>query len=66
MTDTAPVQTMEPAMESPCIKVCEIDETRGLCTGCGRTRHEIAGWTSYTDDGRRRIMADLPARLGLR
>ena len=29
-------------MDSPCIKICEIDEGRGLCLGCGRTRAEIA------------------------
>lgn len=50
-------------MESPCINICSIDEARGLCTGCGRTRAEIARWTSYTDAERRRIMMELPRRL---
>ena len=35
----------------------------GYCFGCGRTREEIAGWIDMTDDGRRAIMAQLPARL---
>jgi uncharacterized protein len=52
-------------METPCIKVCVIDERSGLCTGCGRTRREIAGWSSMTAKERRRTMAELPARLKL-
>lgn len=50
-------------MESPCILVCSIDIKTGFCFGCGRTRNEIALWTSYTDAERRTIMATLPARL---
>ena len=51
------------AMESPCILVCSIDMKTGYCFGCGRTRDEIAVWIDMTDDGRRAIMAQLPARL---
>ncbi|MFN0219579.1 MAG: DUF1289 domain-containing protein [Hyphomicrobium sp.] len=50
-------------MESPCNKICVIDEATGLCAGCGRTRAEIAGWTTYTDAQRRRLMIELPERL---
>lgn len=50
-------------MESPCILVCSIDMKTGFCFGCGRTKDEIALWTSYTDAERREIMAVLPARL---
>ena len=50
-------------MESPCILVCSIDDKTGYCFGCGRTRDEIAGWTAYTSEERRAIMAELPARL---
>lgn len=55
----------EIAMESPCVKICVIDEARGICTGCGRSRREIAQWTSYTDSQRRQIMNELPRRLAL-
>ncbi len=34
-----------------------------MCLGCGHTLAEIAGWTSLSDDERRRIMDELPARL---
>lgn len=50
-------------MISPCILVCSIDETSGYCIGCGRTRDEIAGWTSFTDAERRTLMDALPDRL---
>jgi uncharacterized protein len=49
-------------MESPCIDVCEIDCTSGLCLGCLRTIDEIAGWAAMTSAERRRIMAELPSR----
>lgn len=50
-------------MESPCILVCSIDMATGYCFGCGRTREEIGGWMSYTDQLRRAIMDTLPTRL---
>lgn len=49
-------------MESPCIRICVIDPADGLCTGCRRSRHEIARWSSYTDAERRRIMRELKSR----
>jgi uncharacterized protein len=52
-----------PVMETPCVKICVINESTGLCSGCGRSRHEIGGWTSFTNAERRRIMAELPERL---
>jgi len=50
-------------MESPCVKICLYDPARGLCSGCGRTLEEIAGWTSLSEEERSRIMAELPRRL---
>ncbi len=29
---------------SPCVQVCEMDESLGLCRGCRRTLMEIADW----------------------
>ena len=53
-----------PAMpiSSPCTKVCTIDPRSGLCHGCGRTLAEIAGWSTFTPEERRRIMAELTTR----
>jgi uncharacterized protein len=50
-------------MISPCILVCAIDMKTGYCSGCGRTRDEIAGWIGYSESERRSIMDGLTARL---
>lgn len=52
-------------MRTPCIHVCSMDPETGFCAGCGRTLQEIADWTAYSDEERRRVMALLPARLAL-
>ena len=52
-----------PAIESPCILVCSMDDATGYCFGCGRTRDEIAGWIELTPTMRRAVMEMLPARL---
>jgi predicted Fe-S protein YdhL (DUF1289 family) len=49
-------------LESPCVKVCQLDTVKGLCVGCLRTLSEIAGWSRMSGEERRRIMADLPNR----
>jgi len=50
-------------LETPCINICLLDETSGLCVGCGRSGDEIARWTGMTDAERRAIMAGLAERL---
>lgn len=52
----------QPAIESPCIGICQIEKATRLCIGCARTLHEIAGWVQFGDGERKRIMAELPAR----
>jgi predicted Fe-S protein YdhL (DUF1289 family) len=49
-------------METPCVKICVIDAGTGQCTGCARTRAEIAAWSGLTAAERRRIMAELDTR----
>lgn len=41
------------AIESPCIKVCELNRDQ-ICTGCGRTLAEITDWPKA--DGRRKLL----------
>ncbi|MDF3607760.1 DUF1289 domain-containing protein [Paracoccus sp. DMF-8] len=50
------------AIETPCIRICRIEPTSGLCIGCWRSIDEIMGWIRMTDDQRRAVMADLPGR----
>ena len=48
---------------SPCIRLCVIDETTGLCLGCRRTLAEIASWGSLGAAERRAIMDRLSQRV---
>lgn len=48
---------------SPCEKICTVDPGSGLCSGCGRSLHEIEHWVKYGDAERARIMQELPGRL---
>jgi len=41
-------------IKSPCIKVCTLIDR--VCTGCGRTLHEIAEWSSATKERKREIL----------
>jgi len=50
-------------MKSPCIDVCTMDPETELCSGCGRTLQEIAGWSSMLDRDREHIMGLLPDRM---
>ena len=50
----------EPA--SPCIDVCEMDETLGLCKVCLRTIDEIAAWSGMSDNAKRAVLAQLLLR----
>jgi len=59
-----PPPHMPPPLQSPCTRVCTIDQATGLCAGCGRTIDEIARWSQMSDGERQRIMASLPGRHG--
>lgn len=48
--------------QSPCTKVCVIHPEERICTGCFRTIEEIGIWARLTNEERRAIMAELPAR----
>jgi len=39
---------MDDDVESPCVRICVVDETRSVCRGCYRTLDEISRWASYT------------------
>lgn len=46
---------------SPCVGVCTLDDNN-RCLGCLRTADEIAGWASFTERERERIMEALEYR----
>lgn len=50
-------------LASPCIDVCDVDNTGQYCIGCGRSMDEIARWLAIGDVERSMIMEKLPDRL---
>jgi predicted Fe-S protein YdhL (DUF1289 family) len=50
--------------DSPCKLICTLDITSGVCTGCGRTRADIAGWTHYS--AAQRAFANIEAAKRMR
>ena len=52
----------EPEVPSPCTGVCVMDSTRRLCLGCRRTLGEIAAWGALTNEQKREVVRQLPAR----
>ncbi|HEV2081666.1 MAG TPA: DUF1289 domain-containing protein [Brevundimonas sp.] len=50
------------SIPTPCVQVCIVEPTSGLCLGCKRTLPEIAQWSRFSDAERAAIMADLPSR----
>ena len=51
---------------SPCINVCRMDPRSGWCEGCLRTIDEITRWSRLSDEDKRAVCAQLPARQALR
>ena len=47
---------------SPCIGVCRLDRTTGLCAGCMRTSAEIAAWPGADSAERLAIVLRLRER----
>ena len=53
---------IEPALASPCNKVCSIDRRTGWCLGCWRSAAEIGAWPSLDEAGKRNLLAELARR----
>lgn len=51
---------------SPCIDVCRLNASSGLCEGCLRSRDEIKAWKSMNDPDRLALLEDLTHRIGAR
>lgn len=49
-------------IESPCVRVCVMDQAHGVCAGCHRTLDEIGRWLEISDAERSAVLAALPAR----
>jgi predicted Fe-S protein YdhL (DUF1289 family) len=67
-TSAAPVRppkplfsNVSPAVPSPCISVCRLDEQK-VCTGCLRHVEDIREWRAATDERRREIVRQAERR----
>jgi len=49
-------------VESPCISICDLDASSGLCIGCFRTRDEIALWGRASNSEKLAILDQLRER----
>ena len=49
-------------IESPCNKVCVMNEQTGLCRGCYRTLDEIACWGAMSDEEKEEVIGKLAER----
>jgi predicted Fe-S protein YdhL (DUF1289 family) len=47
---------------SPCIAVCRINETTGLCYGCFRSLDEIRDWIVMPPAERQKLLVELKQR----
>jgi predicted Fe-S protein YdhL (DUF1289 family) len=47
---------------SPCINICKMDASNGLCRGCFRTLDEITVWSRTDDATRAQILAAVTRR----
>lgn len=72
MSGTAPVKApkplfsnVSPAVPSPCISVCRLDEQK-VCTGCLRHVEDIREWRAATDERRREIVRQAEQRRAQR
>ncbi len=55
-----------PHVPSPCQQVCVMHTGLGWCEGCLRSIDEIAQWSRASDEARRVVWAQLPARVQTR
>ena len=49
-------------MTSPCISICQIHPTTGECSGCYRTRSEIASWRAMSGQEQAALLSELAKR----
>lgn len=56
------MSNMQPEVMSPCIGICAIDDTTGLCQGCFRTLEEIQGWWDMPVNAQKALLTTLEQR----
>ncbi|MEI7574589.1 MAG: DUF1289 domain-containing protein [Methylotenera sp.] len=49
-------------IQSPCIGVCTVDDSTGMCLGCYRTVDEIKGWWDMNPKNQKNLLIALEKR----
>ena len=49
-------------IESPCNRICTLDDRTGWCLGCWRTIEEIIEWGLASEERKREILETLEER----
>lgn len=60
----ARARRFDTTIPSPCISVCQLDDTTGCCIGCHRNVDEIRDWMIMTADEKRAVLALIETRRG--
>ncbi|MDO9392860.1 DUF1289 domain-containing protein [Methylotenera sp.] len=55
-------ENTQPEIKSPCIGVCAVDESSGLCQGCYRTIDEIKAWWGMGQTEQKNLLVALEER----
>jgi len=50
--------------DSPCIKLCQMDDAKRYCMGCMRTLNEIASWAGMSAEDKQKVLAMRELRMG--
>ena len=48
--------------QSPCVNLCNFNPFLGQCDGCFRTLDEIGGWSTFSPEQKREVLAKLKER----
>jgi predicted Fe-S protein YdhL (DUF1289 family) len=57
-----PTDQMKAKLPSPCVSVCQMDPSDGVCLGCYRTRGEIASWRTMDEVDQQKLLDILSER----
>jgi predicted Fe-S protein YdhL (DUF1289 family) len=49
-------------VQSPCVEICQLDPSSGMCLGCFRTMDEIASWIELTDIEKQSVLLNAQKR----
>lgn len=66
MSRDTPPRLAPSSAASPCVSVCTLHPDGSHCVGCLRTLAEIGGWSRYSDDERRAVLARIEERRAAR